>query len=589
MRKKHSMLAMSISMGLGAFCVIAFAGFNIEHIPIEPITPDIPPSIDRLYEQQQICLNMLHGTIVSTDFPFDLAIGGEGYIVLNDGQQDLYSRGGSFGVNASSYLVDPPTDYIVQRIGTIGESDGFQTPGDIKIRFDAPMPANATTEIKVHGNLSADEVHDITQTNVLRSDLTYTMNGVNARAGTKIIDLDQFNGICFYDSRLYVTGTAPDGTAVTDTVGLNVNENTTMGDVCTYIDIQFGTANVTAWMVNGRIAVTDDSSGYSQTDISLLYTSSDTDILVVPEYFEVVTVGGNQVKSFNIIVYDSQGGEHVLSGAFTRTGINTNLWDLVLTSISGNISELTLDNRRIQGIKFNNYDGSFAGLDTGIGDTAQFTVTFVHDTANPQVISVNMGTQGLFDGLTQFAQPSTAVAKEQDGYVQGDIMSVSVNNKGIISGTFTNGLECDIAVIKMAMFENVCGLLSIGGGYYISTDDSGEAIVTHAKSNGAGRIFDKALEKPVEPNTSIENAIERIKAALEKEWMAYDMLEQMLENGDYGDLKKRDIIKARQKLYSAIQHQEQSLGALEKSIESLEDALEAVDEDLDTLTYLFLE
>ena len=68
-------------------------------------------------------------------------------------------------------------------------------------------------------------------------------------------------------------------------------------------------------------------------------------------------------------------------------------------------------------------------------------------------------------------------------------------------------------------------------------------------------------------------ALERIDAVLEKEWAACEVLEELLESGDYGDLKKGDIVGAKQNIHSAIQHQEQSKKALEKSIEKLEDAL----------------
>ncbi len=67
--------------------------------------------------------------------------------------------------------------------------------------------------------------------------------------------------------------------------------------------------------------------------------------------------------------------------------------------------------------------------------------------------------------------------------------------------------------------------------------------------------------------------LEKIDAALEKEWAAYEALEELLENGDYDDLKKEDIVAAKQKVHSAIQHQEQSKKALEKSIEKLKDSL----------------
>ncbi|MHC4085521.1 MAG: LamG domain-containing protein, partial [Planctomycetota bacterium] len=73
--------------------------------------------------------------------------------------------------------------------------------------------------------------------------------------------------------------------------------------------------------------------------------------------------------------------------------------------------------------------------------------------------------------------------------------------------------------------------------------------------------------------------LEKINAELEKEWTAYEALEEWLESGYYGDLYKGDIVTAKQKIYSAIQHEEQFIDALEKSIEKLEDALSALGYD----------
>ena len=122
-------------------------------------------------------------------------------------------------------------------------------------------------------------------------------------------------------------------------------------------------ANGVATLVNGKIRITDAESGYSLSDVRLAFSNSGTAELEMPSYFEVTTVGGEEVKNVNITVYDSQGGKHVLSGAFVRTD-TPNTWDMVLTSITGDVQELTLDNRRIRGIEFNATDGSYAGLNS---------------------------------------------------------------------------------------------------------------------------------------------------------------------------------------------------------------------------------
>ncbi|NIP26204.1 MAG: hypothetical protein GWN67_27470 [Phycisphaerae bacterium] len=73
------------------------------------------------------------------------------------------------------------------------------------------------------------------------------------------------------------------------------------------------------------------------------------------------------------------------------------------------------------------------------------------------------------------------------------------------------------------------------------------------------------------------DALEQIEVALEKEWTAYDALEQLLDNEDYSVLKKGDIITAMQKIHSSIQHQQQSIDSLQKSIEKLQDSLSVMD------------
>lgn len=63
--------------------------------------------------------------------------------------------------------------------------------------------------------------------------------------------------------------------------------------------------------------------------------------------------------------------------------------------------------------------------------------------------------------------------------------------------------------------------------------------------------------------------LEQIDAMLEKDWTAYQALEELLESGDYGDSKKRDITKAMQQIHSSIQHGELSKMEIQRSIEKL--------------------
>ena len=548
--------------------------------------------------------NMSQGNIISTGNPLDLALEGEGYFVLNDGQQNVFTRGGSFAVDADSNLIDPATGYRVQRIGSEGEIDGFQTAGtsEIHVPYDVAMPATATTEIMVSGNLSADATSSVTQKQVITSNLPYTYNnGTAATLATEIDQLDQYTGT-LSSGTITFSGYKPDGTDlgsspatdltmdVTATTTLNdilnrlnsqTNEqqtitltgsptagtftldygsgtpvsvawNATAAQVQTALEtlstissgdvkvtgsqlpdapivVEFtgalaatdvnaltidttgltggtggnvtetikGSATVgvldgkaTASLVNGQIRITDSVSGYSKSDFAMTYSGDGT--LTTPAYFEISTIGGEHSKSINITVFDTQGGKHVLSGAFIRTD-TANTWDMVLTSISGDIYQMDMDSRRIEDITFDASNGSYAGLSSS--DLSQFVMTFAHDISSPQTIQLNLGTLGKLDGLTQFAGNSTAVAREQDGYEAGRLSTVSVNNEGILIGAFSNGIKKNIATLEVALFQNTSGLERIGNGYYVPSANSGEAIATQAMTGGAGSIHGGSLEK----------------------------------------------------------------------------------------------
>jgi flagellar hook protein FlgE len=555
--------------------------------------------------------NMTQGNIVNTGNPLDLAIEGEGYYVLSDGQQNIFTRAGAFAVDADSTMVDPATGYRVQRIGSLGESDGFQVAGvsDLHVPYDVAMPAKLTSTITISGNLSADATLDTPQAQLIASNETYTSNGTAATGSTRIAELDQYSGT-LSSGTITFSGYKPDGTALgtgpTTDLTMDVDATTTLNDVLTWLNTNEGTAAVaevqtlttdalatagtftltyngettgniawnapttgvgsiqealellpgvsagditvggtglnvagnatftfldtaddvplisfdlsgltgptqagslmtettkgravqgvldgaTASLINGQLRITDDTSGYSKSDLALAWSGDGT--LTVPAYFEIMTVGGNEVKSVNIMTYDSQGGKHVFSGAFVRTN-TPNTWDMLLTSISGNINEITSANRRIEGITFDATNGYYTGM--GGTDPAEFVISFAHDPSNPQTIGLDFGTIGKLNGLTQFAGNSTAVAKEQDGYEAGRLSSVSVNNEGIVIGAFSNGIKKNIAAIQIALFQNTSGLENIGNGYFTSSANSGEAVATQAMTGGAGTIHGGALEK----------------------------------------------------------------------------------------------
>jgi flagellar hook protein FlgE len=438
------------------------------------------------------------GIIVDTGNPLDVAIEGAGYFVVNDGERDLYTRAGTFGIDQDGRMVDPSTGHLVQRIGPTGEDEGFQIPGDnsIRVLYDVALPARATSELTLAGNLSAD-APGTARAQEIRSSIDYTVGGSDASETTEIDQLDQFDGgsgpggelVPGETGTITLAGYNKDGTAFSTGLTFAVADTTTLGDLVTHLNTNVLTG-ATASLVNGKIQIADDDTGVSRLDMTMSYGGTGT--LTTPPYFQVFTVGGDEVKNVNIAVYDSQGGKHVVSAALVRTD-TVNTWDMILTAVTGRVSEINPDNRRISGISFSAETGAYAGIPTT--ENGAFTITFEHDTTNPQTIAMNFGTVGSFDGLTQFAGNSTAVARDQDGYGAGNLSEVSVSDEGVLIGAFSNGIKKDLATLQLALFKNPAALKSAGASYFTTSANSGSALSATAGSAGAGTIHGAALEK----------------------------------------------------------------------------------------------
>src|SRR5438552_5546473 len=134
------------------------------------------------------------GSLEPTGGSLDLAIQGNGFFVVNNGFQNLYTRDGAFGVDENNFLVDPATGFHVQRFGPVGEgsatSPAFQTAGgtSIKIPFGTGVPGKATSNITLQGNLSAGATGPLAQT--LTSVQAFKAGGVAATTSTALNSLD---------------------------------------------------------------------------------------------------------------------------------------------------------------------------------------------------------------------------------------------------------------------------------------------------------------------------------------------------------------------------------------------------------------
>jgi len=214
---------------------------------------------------------------------------------LSDGEQNLYTRAGAFGVDADSNLIDPATGYYVQRIGSEGEIDSFQVSGNsnIHVPYDVTLPANATSTIRVQGNLSSDASFSAARTQVLTSNIAFTTgNGTPAVATDEIDQLDQYTGT-LSSGVITFSGYKPDGTALgsspTTDLTMDVTATTTLQDVLNHLNKtnEQQTITITGSPTGGTFTL-DFGSGSPAT---VAYNATATQVQTALESLSTISAG----------------------------------------------------------------------------------------------------------------------------------------------------------------------------------------------------------------------------------------------------------------------------------------------------------
>src|ERR1700722_1734155 len=209
-----------------------------------------------------------------------------------------------------------------------------------------------------------------------------------------------------------------------------------------------------------------------------------------------------------IDVYDSQGGSQPLQFSFVKTAANTWAYEVNYEGAAGNISGT---NPIATGTMSFNTDGTLANADTAGPPTGDISVNIPWSAASglsAQTVSVNMGTVGSSNGITQFDSASTLTGSTVDGALFGSLTGVTVGTDGFVSAQYSNGLSEKIYQIPLATFANPDGLSAVSGTAYSSSPTSGVATLNAPSTGGAGPINSQKLKSStVDINQEFSNLI----------------------------------------------------------------------------------
>mgnify|MGYP005840213773 CR=1 FL=1 len=167
----------------------------------------------------------IQGDLKSTSRLTDMAIEGEGFFILSDGQRQVYTRDGAFDIGLDGSLLSPATGFKVQGwmvdpvTGTLDTTSGL---APLTIPINQQSPAQATTATSFTGNLDSRVAVGAT--------VTTNMEVYDSLGGTHVITVTFTKaGANSWDWAISENDTSIDGLAGSGTITFDTSGQVTAG------------------------------------------------------------------------------------------------------------------------------------------------------------------------------------------------------------------------------------------------------------------------------------------------------------------------------------------------------------------------
>lgn len=404
------------------------------------------------------------GAAETTGRAFDIRLSDQSttnFFVVNNGSENLFTRAGSFYVDGAGNLCMTSTGYTVM---------GWQvdpTTGNIKKdtvsalrvmqKSNLTSPPEATTQANVSGIIDKND-KDVLSDNGLIKTLTF------------------FDNLGYsYTARFAMKSTGTDGKYTVELEKILNSDGTTFYDP--------ETSQVKLEDVFGAKTTNAILGSYNQVQSGYYYDSANGKFYVGSDKNGTEIVWNHETNSFTDgknpaithslkQVYGISNGmvEKIKNGA--KATVDTTTGKLTIT---GDVTDYAID--------FSTKDGTFTGVGarTSNNKTNSVTLNMSKLGNNPtQFDDITIDFSGLKDANN--GGKSTAVMSTgsiDDGVTGkgkklGAMIGISIDNNGLIKGTYDNGNTEILGQIAVAQFANASGLEKVGENCYRTTLNSGE-------------------------------------------------------------------------------------------------------------------
>ncbi|MRI83765.1 MAG: flagellar hook protein FlgE [Nitratiruptor sp.] len=395
------------------------------------------------------------GAFKNSNSPLNLALDGEGFFMVKNPSASLvyYTRDGNFRLDATGDIVNQ-SGYKLQ--GWMLDENGNMAGalGNIKIPSSIdPVPTTRIsyedpTNLKADDRISYDEGGNVKVFNAADSDTYNYINTITTydSLGTSHIVKQYFKKI---DTNKWEVYTLIDDRAVTFSKD---------GNIYTALEIEF--------QGNGAIKSAKYANLQQDGATKVIAVGENSTTLDSP-----VEAGTIEISAGGRARYNDDGNGNLID---LHTGEQIGTIDYA----SGEVL-LNTDTDEELTINYKTFDPDRDDAET-LDDLTQIATTpinydqdysrFLNDGANSRAFTFSVAK------LTQLTSDYIFYA-QQDGSGKGDLMTLSVSEDGVVSGSYTNGQVRDIARLGIATFKDKEILIRKGDNLYLPSQQTFTPII----------------------------------------------------------------------------------------------------------------
>ncbi len=404
------------------------------------------------------------GAAETTGRAFDIRLSDQSttnFFVVNNGSENLFTRAGSFYVDGAGNLCMTSTGYTVMgwQVDPTTGNIKKDTVSALRVMQTSNLTSapEATTQANVSGIIDKND-KDVLSDNGLVKTLTF------------------FDNLGYsYTARFAMKSTGTDGKYTVELEKILNSDGTTFYDPATsQVKLEDVFGSKTADAILGTYNQVQSGYYYDATQ-KKFYVGSDNNGTEL-EWEAATSTFKEKNNSTNTHslkqVYGISNGmvEKIKNGA--KATVDTTTGKLKIT---GDVTDYAID--------FSTKDGTFTGVGarTSNNKTNSVTLNMSKLGNNPtQFDDITIDFSGLKDadnGGKSTAVMSTGSIDDGvtgKGKKLGAMIGISIDNNGLIKGTYDNGNTEILGQIAVAQFANASGLEKVGENCYRTTLNSGE-------------------------------------------------------------------------------------------------------------------